>query len=141
VRRLWYAGDKTSVLLVIEMLTVWEPCNSLTARPIMSSSRAVSGCRQCRLVFAGFDGPVLNAQHFAELRAHLLQPTGRGLESQILELFRRDPPHFGFSALITEIPNSRRYQLLPQGYSICLVFLKLFERIYAPLTSGRRSRR
>ena len=26
--------------------------------------------------------------------------------------------------------------MLPQGYSICLVFLKLFERIYAPLTAG-----
>jgi hypothetical protein len=25
---------------------------------------------------------------------------------------------------------------LPEGYSICLVFLKLFERIYAPLTAG-----
>jgi len=30
----------------------------------------------------------------------------------------------------------QRYQLLPQGYSICLVFLKLFERVYAPLTAG-----
>jgi hypothetical protein len=27
-------------------------------------------------------------------------------------------------------------RLLPQGYSICVVFLKLFERIYAPLTAG-----
>ncbi len=34
------------------------------------------------------------------------------------------------------MPHSRRYRLLPQGYSICLVFLKLFERIYAPLTAG-----
>ena len=25
---------------------------------------------------------------------------------------------------------------LPEGYRICLVFLKLFERIYAPLTAG-----
>jgi hypothetical protein len=25
---------------------------------------------------------------------------------------------------------------LPEGYAICLVFLKLFERIYAPLTAG-----
>jgi hypothetical protein len=25
---------------------------------------------------------------------------------------------------------------LPQGYSICLVFLKLFERVYSPLTAG-----
>jgi hypothetical protein len=34
------------------------------------------------------------------------------------------------------MPHSRRYRLLPQGYAICLVFLKLFERIYAPLTAG-----
>jgi len=26
--------------------------------------------------------------------------------------------------------------LLPEGYRTCLVFLKLFERIYAPLTAG-----
>ena len=38
--------------------------------------------------------------------------------------------------LVAKLPNSRSYQLLPQGYSICLVFLKLFERIYAPLTAG-----
>ena len=28
------------------------------------------------------------------------------------------------------------YQLLPRGYSICLIFLKLLERVYAPLTAG-----
>jgi hypothetical protein len=38
--------------------------------------------------------------------------------------------------LVEKIPHSRRYRLLPNGYRICLVFLKLFERIYAPLTAG-----
>ena len=38
--------------------------------------------------------------------------------------------------LVEKVPKSRRYRPLPQGYSICLVFLKLFERIYAPLTAG-----
>jgi hypothetical protein len=37
---------------------------------------------------------------------------------------------------VEEIPHSRRYRLLPNGDRICLVFLKLFERIYAPLTAG-----
>jgi hypothetical protein len=32
--------------------------------------------------------------------------------------------------------HSRRYRLLPQGYKICLVYLKLFERIHALLTVG-----
>jgi hypothetical protein len=34
--------------------------------------------------------------------------------------------------LVEKLPHSRRYRLLPEGYSICLVFLKLFEGIYAP---------
>jgi hypothetical protein len=38
--------------------------------------------------------------------------------------------------LVERLPHSRRYRLRPEGYRICLVFLKLFERIYAPLTAG-----
>jgi hypothetical protein len=38
--------------------------------------------------------------------------------------------------LVEKVPHSRRYRLTSQGYSICLVFLKLFEKIYAPLTAG-----
>jgi hypothetical protein len=38
--------------------------------------------------------------------------------------------------LVEKLPRSRRYRLLPAGYRICVVFLKLFERIYAPLTAG-----
>jgi len=38
--------------------------------------------------------------------------------------------------LVEKLPHARRYRLLPNGYRICLVFLKLFEKIYAPLTDG-----
>ena len=38
--------------------------------------------------------------------------------------------------LVEKLPHSRRYRLLPQGYQICVVYLKLFEKIYAPLTAG-----
>jgi len=38
--------------------------------------------------------------------------------------------------LVEKIEHSRRYRLLPQGYRICVLFLKLFERVYAPLTAG-----
>ena len=38
--------------------------------------------------------------------------------------------------LVEKVEHSRRYRLLPQGYQICVLFLKLFERIYAPLTAG-----
>jgi hypothetical protein len=38
--------------------------------------------------------------------------------------------------LVEKVQHSRRYRLLPQGYRICVLFLKLFERVYAPLTAG-----
>jgi hypothetical protein len=38
--------------------------------------------------------------------------------------------------LVEKVEHSRRYRLVPRGYTICVVFLKLFERIYAPLTAG-----
>jgi hypothetical protein len=38
--------------------------------------------------------------------------------------------------LVQRVPHSRRYRLQPNGYRVCLIFLKLFERVYAPLTAG-----
>jgi hypothetical protein len=38
--------------------------------------------------------------------------------------------------LVEKVPHSHRYRLLPQGYRLCVVYLKLFEKIYAPLTAG-----
>ena len=35
-----------------------------------------------------------------------------------------------------KLPRSRRYRLPAEGYSVCLIFLKLFERVYAPLAAG-----
>ena len=72
--------------------------------------------------------------------------SGEGLA--VIGALGSDPNHYTLSSLrydlsklrakglVAKLPNSRRYQLLPHGYSICLVFLKLFERVYAPLTAG-----
>ena len=38
--------------------------------------------------------------------------------------------------LVEKLPRSRRYRLPAPGYSVCLIFLKLFDRVYAPLTAG-----
>lgn len=53
-----------------------------------------------------------------------------------LASLRYDLSKLRAKGLVEKLPHSCRYRLLPQGYSICLVFLKLFERIYAPLTAG-----
>jgi hypothetical protein len=38
--------------------------------------------------------------------------------------------------LVEKVPHSQWYRLLPEGYRVCVLFLKLFERVYAPLTAG-----
>ena len=53
-----------------------------------------------------------------------------------LASFRYDLSKLRAKGLVEKVPHSRRYRLAGKGYSICLVFLKLFEKIYAPLTAG-----
>ena len=53
-----------------------------------------------------------------------------------LASLRYDLSKLRAKGLVERVPRSRRYRLLRGGYSVCLVFLKLFERIYAPLTAG-----
>jgi len=77
-----------------------------------------------------------NSFRTCELHAPTAEALGCTLSQYRLSLLRYDLSKLRAKGLVEKIPHSRRYRLLPQGYSICLVFLKLFERIYAPLTAG-----
>ena len=57
-------------------------------------------------------------------------------DSYSLASLRYDLSKLRAKGLIQKLERTRRYQLTRAGYSICVVFLKLFERIYAPLTTG-----
>jgi len=64
-------------------------------------------------------------------------PKRKGLAPQDrLASLRYDLSKLRAKGLVEKLEHSRRYRLLPHGYQICVVFLKLFERIYAPLTAG-----
>ena len=71
-----------------------------------------------------------------ELYPHVWAALGVTPEQYSLASLRYDLSKLRAKHLVEKVPHSRRYRLLPEGYSICLVFLKLFERIYAPLTAG-----
>ena len=71
-----------------------------------------------------------------ELYPHVWAALGVTPEQYSLASLRYDLSTLRAKHLVEKVPHSRRYRLLPEGYSICLVFLKLFERIYAPLTAG-----
>ena len=72
----------------------------------------------------------------AEIYPAVIEALGCAPDSYTLASLRYDLSKLRAKGLVAKLPNSRRYQLLPQGYSICLIFLKLFERVYAPLTAG-----
>jgi hypothetical protein len=72
----------------------------------------------------------------AEIHPLVIEALGCPAERYSLASLRYDLSKLRAKGLLTRLPHSRRYQLSPQGYSISLVFLKLFERIYAPLTAG-----
>jgi hypothetical protein len=72
----------------------------------------------------------------AELYPHTLDALSSSPADYSLSSLRYDLSKLRAKNLVEKIPHSRRYRLLPKGYSICLVFLKVFERIYAPLTAG-----
>jgi len=72
----------------------------------------------------------------AEIYPHVVEALGCAPTDFTLASLRYDLSKLRAKGLIAKVDRSRRYRLLPQGYSICLLFLKLFERIYAPLAAG-----
>jgi hypothetical protein len=72
----------------------------------------------------------------AEIHALVIEALACSPERYPLASLRYDLSKLRAKGLIARLPHSRRYRLLPQGYSISVIFLKLFERIYAPLTAG-----
>jgi hypothetical protein len=64
------------------------------------------------------------------------QALGCSVDEYKLSSLRYDLSKLRGKELVQKVSRSRRYKLLPEGYRLCVVFLKLFEKIYAPLTAG-----
>jgi len=71
-----------------------------------------------------------------EIHAFTAEALGLSVETYSLASLRYDLSKLRAKQLVQKVPRSRRYRLTREGYCICLVFLKLFERIYAPLAAG-----
>src|SRR5215469_12994391 len=72
----------------------------------------------------------------AELQAAAAQALGILVEKFPLAGLRYELSKLRAKGLVEKLSHSRRYRLLPNGYRICLLFLKIFDKIYAPLTAG-----
>src|SRR5437867_4367109 len=77
-----------------------------------------------------------NSFSTAEVHADTAQALGRTTADYTLASLRYDLSKLRAKGLIERLDKSRRYRLTAEGYRICVVYLKLFEKLYAPLTSG-----
>jgi hypothetical protein len=116
----------------------------LTQATILATGKRIPGlkldnARQLALMHA-----LVRFAHFAgggtftttQLHSHVLAARGLSAEQYKLASLRYDLAKLRAKGLVEKLPNSRRYRLAASGYSICLLFLKLFERIYGPLAAG-----
>jgi hypothetical protein len=71
-----------------------------------------------------------------QIHPYTLEALAMPADKYSIASMRYDLSKLRAKGLVQKVVKSRRYRLTKQGYSICLVFLKLFERIYAPLTAG-----
>jgi hypothetical protein len=60
----------------------------------------------------------------AEIHPAVIKALGCALKNYTLASLRYDISKLRAKGLVAKLPNSRRYQLLPHGYSICLTSTK-----------------
>jgi hypothetical protein len=72
----------------------------------------------------------------AELHPQVAKALALAFSDYRLGSLRYDLSKLRAKGLVEKVPHSRRYRLLVHGYQVCLIYLKLFERIYAPLITG-----
>src|SRR6266480_1404524 len=80
--------------------------------------------------------PPTNTFSTGEIYPHVIAALGCTVEQYGLASLRYDLSKLRAKGLVEKLPRSRRYRLPAAGYSVCLIFLKLFDRIYAPLTAA-----
>jgi hypothetical protein len=78
--------------------------------------------------------PALGTFRTTELHADTAKALAVSTDDYKLASLRYDLSKLRAKGLVEKLPHSRSYRLTPQGYQICLVYLKLFDKIYAPLT-------
>ncbi len=72
----------------------------------------------------------------AQLLPHVVETLGCSVQQYKIGSLRYDLSKLRAKGLVDKLPHSRQYQLTPNGYRLCVVYLKLFEKFYAPLASA-----
>lgn len=71
-----------------------------------------------------------------DLHQGAAQALGLTTATYRLGQLRYDLAKLRAKGLVLKVPKTQIYRLSPQGMRICILFLKLFHRVYAPLSAG-----
>jgi hypothetical protein len=71
-----------------------------------------------------------------EIHPYVAAALGSSIKRYSLASLRYDFSKLRTKGLVEKLPRSRRYRFPAEGYSVCLIFLKLFDRFCAPLAAG-----
>jgi hypothetical protein len=80
--------------------------------------------------------PAANTFSTGEIHPHVTAALGSTAEQYSLASLRYDLSKLRAKGLVQKLSRSRRYRLPAPGYSLCLIFLKLFDRLCAPLAAA-----
>jgi hypothetical protein len=72
----------------------------------------------------------------ADLHAPMAKALACSPDALRLGTLRYELSKLRAKGLVEKLPHSRRYQLTSLGYRLCVVFLKLFHKFYAPLAAS-----
>lgn len=74
-----------------------------------------------------------------DLHEHAAAAQGKTTEAYTLSQLRYDLSKLRAKGLVQKVAGTQTYRLAPEGYRLCVLFLKLFHKIYAPLASATLS--
>ena len=80
--------------------------------------------------------PAANTFSTGEIHPHVTAALGSTAKPYSLASLRYDLSKLRAKGLVQKLSRSRRYRLSAPGYSLCLIFLKLFDRLCAPLAAA-----
>jgi hypothetical protein len=71
-----------------------------------------------------------------DLHARAAEALGETTATYRLGQLRYDLAKLRAKGLVLKVPKTQTYRVTPQGFRICILFLKLFHRVYAPLSAA-----
>ena len=71
-----------------------------------------------------------------DLHPRAAEALGATTATYRLSQVRYDLAKLRAKGLVLKVPKTQTYRLTPQGFRICVLFLKLFHRVYAPFTAA-----